>query len=175
MDLGAAGFGLLGIAGAVGAVLGTVAAERVTKALGPGTALLATIVVSAVATTMIGALPSVPMAFMMIAVVGFFGTAWNVITVSLRQTLIPDELLGRVNSVYRFFGWGMIPVGALVGGTLVAVADLAMSREAALRAPLLISGAAHLLLLLYALPRLNNARIDKAKAAHAATEEQARA
>ena len=31
---------------------------------------------------------------------------WNVITVSLRQAIIPDHLLGRVNSVYRFFGWG---------------------------------------------------------------------
>jgi hypothetical protein len=34
------------------------------------------------------------------------GTLWNVITVSLRQRLIPDHLLGRVNSVYRFFAWG---------------------------------------------------------------------
>ena len=41
---------------------------------------------------------------------------WNVITVSLRQTIIPDELLGRVNSVYRFFGWGMMPLGSLLGG-----------------------------------------------------------
>ena len=41
---------------------------------------------------------------------------WKVITVSLRQTIIPDELLGRVNSVYRFFGWGMMPIGALLGG-----------------------------------------------------------
>ena len=31
---------------------------------------------------------------------------WNVITVSLRQSIIPDGLLGRVNSVYRFFAWG---------------------------------------------------------------------
>ena len=46
---------------------------------------------------------------------------WNVITVSLRQTIIPDHLLGRVNSVYRFFGWGMIPIGAAVGGLVVAI------------------------------------------------------
>ena len=41
---------------------------------------------------------------------------WNVITVSLRQSPIPDQLLGRVNSVYRFVGWGTIPLGSLLGG-----------------------------------------------------------
>ena len=29
------------------------------------------------------------------------------------------QLLGRVNSVYRFFAWGMIPIGAAFGGVLV--------------------------------------------------------
>ncbi len=53
----------------------------------------------------------------------FTGILWNVITVSLRQAVIPDRLLGRVNSVYRFFGWGMIPIGGLIGGLLVAVLD----------------------------------------------------
>ena len=47
------------------------------------------------------------------------GILWNVITVSLRQTIIPPHLLGRVNSVYRFFAWGMMPIGAAFGGVLV--------------------------------------------------------
>ena len=64
----------------------------------------------------------------------FTGVLWNVITVSLRQTIIPDRLLGRVNSVYRFFGWGAIPIGGLIGGVLVAVLDGPLSRESALRA-----------------------------------------
>ena len=54
---------------------------------------------------------------------------WNVITVSLRQAIIPDRMLGRVNSVYRFFGWGVIPIGALVGGLLVAGLDGPLSRD----------------------------------------------
>ena len=53
------------------------------------------------------------------------------ITVSLRQTIIPDRLLGRVNSVYRFFGWGAIPIGGLIGGVMVAVLDGPLSREGA--------------------------------------------
>ena len=41
---------------------------------------------------------------------------WNVITVSLRQRIVPDRLLGRVNAGYRLFAWGTQPIGALLGG-----------------------------------------------------------
>jgi len=43
---------------------------------------------------------------------------WNVITISLRQSLIPRELFGRVQGSYRTVVWGSIPVGALIGGGL---------------------------------------------------------
>ena len=33
------------------------------------------------------------------------------------------DLLGRVNSVYRFLAWGSIPIGAAIGGVIVAVLD----------------------------------------------------
>ncbi len=49
------------------------------------------------------------------------GTAiviWNVITVSLRQRITPDRLLGRVNSGYRLVAWGTMPLGAAGGGLL---------------------------------------------------------
>ncbi|WJY22347.1 hypothetical protein QTA57_04165 [Fontisubflavum oceani] len=62
-----------------------------------------------------------------------FGMLWNVVTVSYRQRVVPDLLLGRVNSIYRFFGWGMMPLGALVGGAFMAWAEPEMGRELALR------------------------------------------
>src|SRR5690606_34892070 len=71
----------------------------------------------------------------------------------------PDALLGRVNSVYRFFGWGMMSVGALAGGALVSASESLLGREWALRLPFLIAGAIHAVAFLYALPRLNSARI----------------
>ena len=49
---------------------------------------------------------------------GVFIVTWNVITVSLRQRMIPDQLFGRVNSMYRFIGGGSIPIGAILGGIL---------------------------------------------------------
>jgi MFS family permease len=92
------------------------------------------------------------------------GTVWNVITVSLRQSLIPDRILGRVNSVYRFIGWGMMPVGAAIGGVVVAVGEPLLGREWALRSPFLFGAALGGLLFVYALPRLNSARIDETRA-----------
>ena len=41
---------------------------------------------------------------------------WNVITVSLRQRIVPDHLLGRVNAGYRLMAWGTMPLGAALGG-----------------------------------------------------------
>jgi MFS family permease len=49
---------------------------------------------------------------------------WNVITVSLRQRIIPDQLLGRVNSAYRLLAWGTQPLGALLGGILAEALGL---------------------------------------------------
>ena len=55
---------------------------------------------------------------------GLFVVVWNVITVSLRQRIVPDALLGRVNAAYRLFAWGTQPVGALLGGVIGQVLGL---------------------------------------------------
>ena len=78
------------------------------------------------------------------------GMIWNIVTVSLRQRVIPAELLGRVNSIYRFFGWGSIPLGTLAMGAIVAIAEPTLGRETALRLPFLIASGTTLLLLIYA-------------------------
>ncbi len=53
---------------------------------------------------------------MMLALFGFHALVWNVVTISLRQELVPDGLLGRVNSSYRLLGMGGAAAGALLGG-----------------------------------------------------------
>jgi hypothetical protein len=45
-------------------------------------------------------------------------TMWNVVSMSLRQAMIPAELLGRVLSANRVVMWGGIPLGALAGDAL---------------------------------------------------------
>jgi MFS family permease len=66
---------------------------------------------------------------------------WNIVTVTFRQTIIPTEILGRVNSGYRFFGWGSMPLGSIIGGLLVNILQRHISRGLALRIPFLVAGA----------------------------------
>lgn len=83
----------------------------------------------------------------------FGSVLWNVQAVSIRQSLIPDNLLGRVNSVYRLLALGLNPIGALFGGVLVKILNNSFSREFALRFPFLLGGIFMLILFLSA-PRL---------------------
>jgi hypothetical protein len=73
-------------------------------------------------------------------------------------------MLGRANSVYRFVGWGMIPVGTLLGGVVVAAAQPLLGRAGALRAPFVFAAVVQAALFLYARPRLNSAKIAEARA-----------
>ena len=94
-----------------------------------------------------------------------FGILWNVITVSLRQTIIPEELLGRVNSVYRFFAWGMMPIGAAIGGVVVFVVERMADRDFALRSTWFACGIVHLGLFVFARTKLTTEKIEAARAA----------
>jgi hypothetical protein len=98
----------------------------------------------------IGLAPDAYVAGAMMACNGFFVTMWNVVTVSLRQRIVPADLLGRVNSVYRMLGWGLMPLGALAGGFV--------AHTAGLRAPYTLGGIVCALALVAALPVL--VRID---------------
>ena len=170
---GALVFAILMMGAAVGGVIGSAFASRVSRALGSGPSLYLTISGGAAAATVTGLATGWWLAFLGGAVLSFTGMLWNVITVSLRQTIIPDRLLGRVNSVYRFFGWGMMPVGSLLGGVVVALAARWVSRGQSLRWPFYVAAVGHLLLLAYAAPRLTTARIETARAAAAQEESPA--
>ena len=53
-----------------------------------------------------------------LAVFGVHAAIWSILTVTLRQRLVPDDLLGRVSSAYALFSAGGAAVGALLGGIL---------------------------------------------------------
>jgi MFS family permease len=162
LGLEAASFGILLSAGAVGGVIGSLLASRVSAKIGPGASLFTTIAVSGITALITGLTSSAVVVWAMFVFGSFSAVLWNVITVSLRQTIIPDRLLGRVNSVYRFLAWGMMPLGSLLGGVVVGIVERVGDRTTALRAPFWVSAAIFALLYVYALPRLNTARIREA-------------
>ncbi|WP_181727570.1 MFS transporter [Streptomyces sp. PT12] len=135
LGLGALGFALLVSAGGVGGFLGGTLAGRITRRVGATGSLLTLCALDFVAHVVAGCASNALLIGTVMGATGFGVVLWNVTTVSLRQTIIPDHLLGRVNSVYRLLGWGAMPLGILAFGGLVALVEAQVSREAALRAP----------------------------------------
>jgi MFS family permease len=124
MQLSAASFGVLLTTGAIGGIIGSWVAPRLERSLGRR-ATLALCVATGGSMALVPALTTSPVAVgASFVMAGVAGVAWNVITVSLRQRITPDHLLGRMNSVYRLLGWGTIPVGALLGGVLADTVGL---------------------------------------------------
>jgi len=140
------GYGLLLAASAVGSVVGGLVNPVLTRWLGLLPSLVLPAVIDAAAFVGIGVAPDPAVVAALLAVQGFSVTMWNVVTISLRQQIVPGHLLGRVNSVYRMLGWGLMPLGALAGGFV--------AHAAGLRAPYVVAGLLCLLSVLAALPLL---------------------
>jgi len=158
-------FAILGTAGAIGGTVGGILGPKISAKLGSGPSLYLTLLSAPVITLIIGLTSSWQLFWALTAIGTCFAVLWNVITVSLRQSIIPSHLLGRVNSVYRFFAWGSLPIGTLIGGALVDLVQLTGDREFALRLPYLLVTVAGLLLFFFAAPRLTTAKIESARKA----------
>ena len=141
LGLDAVGYGFLLTAGAVGAVLGGLAAPAVTAWLGLRGSMLTGLALFGAGYLVIALTASAWATGAALGLEAFGAMIWNVATVSWRQRIIPADLLGRVNSIYRFFGWGAMPFGALAGGALVSWASGSLEQEAALRLPFWIAAA----------------------------------
>lgn len=132
LHLSPAGYGLFIGLTASGNVVGAMVAPRVKVRFGAAGAITTAAMVSAV-----GLLVAARTSNVVLAGACFFfeasavGVA-SVVNASLRQTLVPDALLGRVGNLFRSMIWSALPAGALLGGALASVLGL--------RAPLLIAG-----------------------------------
>lgn len=156
-------FAILGTSAAIGGVLGGLLAPRISKRLGSGPSLYLTLIASPIISLAIGFTSSWQLLWFLTAIATIFALLWNVITVSLRQRIIPSHLLGRVNSVYRFFAWGSIPIGTIIGGALVNLLDEPLGRELALRSPYFLAAGLGVILFIFAAPKLTTERIERAK------------
>ena len=165
LDTTAFVFALLGTGAALGGIVGSLTAPAISERLGSGPSLYVTLLGGSATSVIIGLATHWVIAWAMFLAFTFTAVLWNVITVSLRQTIIPDHLLGRVNSVYRFLAWGMMPLGLLLGGLLVTAAEQVVSREVALRLPWIAGGVAYLALFVYAAPRLTTSKLERARSA----------
>ena len=157
-------FAVIGTAGAVGGIAGGLIAPKISEKIGSGPSLWLSLAMGPIGAVIIGTTSSWQVVWVVLLIQSFFSILWNTITVSLRQSIIPTHLLGRVNSVYRFFGWGSIPIGMFLGGAIVTIAQYFVSREIALRTPYLVGAAMGVIIFIFAAPRLTTKAIDQARA-----------
>ncbi len=133
LGLGGIGYGVLMSAFAAGGVAGGFLAERVSGFLGIGRTISVIFLLEAAAFATLALTTNPFLAGVMIALDALAGTVWNVVTISLRQELIPERLLGRVFSSFRLVGFGGMALGALASGLL--------AREFGLTAPIWVAAA----------------------------------
>ncbi|WP_230568343.1 MFS transporter, partial [Saccharothrix luteola] len=101
---------------AVGGVPGTAVAGRLVDRFGPTALLRVGLVVEAGTHPGLAPARDVWVAGAVLAVFGVHAVVWNVITQSIRQREVPDELRGRAGSAFFLLSVGGSALGALVGG-----------------------------------------------------------
>ena len=154
LGLDAIAHGTLMTAGALGGVVGGLLCPKIIGRLGPQRSVLTALALFPLPALVIFFTSNVWIVAIALFAEMFAAILWNVVTVSYRQRFIPDNLLGRVNAIYRFFGWGMMPVGAFAAGFIIHLVEPNIGRELSLRLPWVIAAIGNILLFVYGAFRL---------------------
>jgi len=119
-------FGLMMSAGAVGALIGAASAGKLMNWIGEGRLVVVSAVLYGFTTSCIPLAAILPreaqLPFLMATELlnSVLVLCYNITQVSARQRICPPELLGRMNATIRFFIWGVMPIGSLIGGWVAA-------------------------------------------------------
>jgi MFS family permease len=120
------GSGLLGLivaSGSVGALLGALLAARASARFGLGRIFMGKVILVSAGSLLIPAVSgtaavTVPVLIAAWLLSGCGESLYRVNNLSLRQSIVPDQLQGRVNASILFITRGVIPIGNLIGGAL---------------------------------------------------------
>lgn len=103
----------------LGGVIGSLLSSPLQKRLSFGMVVIGTFWISALLWPFYAIAPNVFLLGAISAVLFFVGPIYNVVQYSYRLSLIPDELQGRVNSVFRLMALGADPLGLALTGILL--------------------------------------------------------
>jgi MFS family permease len=116
LDASDAQVGLLYAAGSAGIVLLSLAAGPLRRRLSFSRAALGALVLDGLLTLALAGVHWFWLAVPLWAAISGLGLFFNINTMSLRQQIVPNHLLGRVISIAGVLAWSAIPLGALAGG-----------------------------------------------------------
>jgi len=131
LDLPEPLFGLVLTIEGIGGLIGAVVAPHASKRFGRARVMTFGIFSSSILILLQGFAPNIYL-FVGLATFGAFTISqWNILLMSTYQSLIPNEIYGRIHGTRRTLVWGMMPIGSVMGGVLA---------DTGLRTPLYVGG-----------------------------------
>jgi MFS family permease len=123
LTINPAWIGIILATGGFASLLGAMLAEPITRHFSPGRVLIiAQLVVSAgmgiIPFASGGLMLAIPILILSRVITSAGVAIYSINQISLRQSITPDHLLGRVNACRRVLVFGIIPVGAMLGGMM---------------------------------------------------------
>lgn len=125
-------FGVILTIQGIGAITGAFMAPRLSKKFGRSKVMTFGITSSSVVLLLQGFSPNIYIFVALATFGGFAVSQWNILLMATYQTVIPNELYGRIHGTRRTLVWGMMPIGSLLGGVLA---------HYSLRLPMYVGGA----------------------------------
>ena len=111
-------FGVILTIQSLGAISGAFMAPRLSKKFGRSRVMTFGITSCSLVLLLNGFAPNIYV-YVSLATVGAFAVSqWNILLMATYQTVIPNELYGRIHGTRRTLVWGMMPIGSLLGGVL---------------------------------------------------------
>ncbi len=124
LGLSSSEFGILLAITAIGAASGGLLGPRLIGAIGLRTSIVVPYLVFGAAQLVIGLAPAAWIVAAAGFVLGGAITIWNIVTVTIRQRIIPADRFGRVNAVYRWLGAAASATGVAAGGFVAFATNL---------------------------------------------------
>ncbi len=109
---------MLLVAYSVGTLIAAVLVGRADSRLRGGQVMMLALFGISITMFVLGFFPNVVAALIAYAVMGLAGGTWNVLSATRRQRRTPHAMIGRVSSAFRVVAWGVIPIGAALGGVV---------------------------------------------------------
>lgn len=104
---------------AVGSIVGSFIGSRIQKRFPPGKIIIVSVWAQVFLWLLYIFAPNFILIGIITAVIALLNSIWAVVQISYRVRLIPDELQGRVNSVFRFIVYSVVPLGMVSTGLLL--------------------------------------------------------
>lgn len=113
-------FGIILAIEGIGAFIGALVASRMSSKFGRSEVMTVAVAVGTAMLLLQGFSPNIYVFVALGTVTGFVISQWNILLMATYQTIIPNELYGRIHGTRRTLVWGTMPIGSLLGGVLAS-------------------------------------------------------